>query len=157
MKKLLIIILITLVIVTGALITVLDKQKAVEASYENIYDDIPSISNDDIFDLGEGTQVVYYYQPECGFCNEYKPTLAEYNEKIKHTEGVDLYAVDATKEQDLFVSSDDEKFTEDVDVINERQELYIVGTPTAIQIQDGKVTMYGVGADSITTIMEASV
>ncbi len=153
MKNLIIAIAVVLVVITGALVFTSKK-----AESEDVYNLAEQINYQDVFDLGKGTQIVYYYQPTCSHCEDFKPTLTKYYKQIEETQGVDLMLVNAadTENKAVFMASDDPKYTENVDELNEKGEVHIMGTPTAIKVVDGQVEMFGVGSTAISAIFDSA-
>ncbi len=151
MKKLLIVTIALLVIIGGSLSVLSFSQR----EDFNVYEVMDQITYDQVFDLGEGNHVVYYYSETCSHCIDFKPTIADYYEKISQNDNAFIHGVDVGLEtnQGVSVSQNDPLYTTDVSVMNENQAVYIYGTPSAVLVKDGVVTDFALGGPQITQLL----
>lgn len=97
----------------------------------------------------DGTNLYYFYQETCLHCNNIKDDVANFYEK--KDENINLFLVDAakTKNSDVWFTGDASEFKEPSGDFNSYKDIKIQGTPTLIEIKDGKITKFLVGEDAI--------
>ncbi len=129
----------------------------IASNKSDVYVQANTANPGDEFSFGKGTQVVYYYSPTCSHCTDFKPEVQAFYNETKDLAGVDLYLMDTSKDQNRgAIAATEEDYTVDVAEINEKQAVEISGTPTAVLIENGEVSMIGVGASQISEIFDAA-
>ncbi len=143
-----------------------EENQKIEESFQKIeevkYDDI--LSND-------GNQIYYYYQPNCGYCNELKPTIVDFYSKLDDSTNVSFNRIDMSKKEneagwydwdehhEKYGSTSDNpkdnpnyKFeAEDLKTVN---DVKITGTPSIVYVKDKKIQEFKIGNDDIKALLD---
>lgn len=149
MKNLLITLLVVLAVLFGLLaITSRDSSKT-------FYDDVPHVNYEQITNDVVGTNLYYFYQDTCVHCNNIKEDVADFF--YNRPEDIDFYAVDAADvaNQDVWYQGDKESFVTPSGQVKDIEDIKIQGTPTLIEIKDGKITQFLVGETDIPAYLES--
>ena len=113
-----------------------ESEVQIEHNYEEVSD--YELFWESIFDVGETNYYVYFYSLTCTHCQELKDFIIE-----KGLKRQDIYFIE---------SSANDQFTTDPNlVINAENpgDIYILGYPTMLKIEDKKVTKNLVGNEEI--------
>lgn len=145
MKKLLIALVAVFVVLYATLVI----------ASKNLYDDAPHVDYNQITDDVEGRNLYYFYQDTCVHCNNVKPKISDfyYNKPAD----VDFYLVDAAADvnSDVWYQGDNDSFVKPTGEVKDYSDIKIQGTPTLVEITDGKITNFLVGEDEIPTYLES--
>ncbi len=122
-----------------------------------VYQKVENVANSDVLKQVDNKEVFYYYNVECAHCHEFIPTLSNYSRKFDKKDGVDLKLVNVESPENkgkVFTSEDDPEFQKGQKDLSSIKEVKIIGTPTAITVENGIVTNYAIGADQITQLFD---
>ena len=114
-----------------------DFDKPINYDYDLIAD--YQIKWNDIFKQNKEDYYLYFYSPTCGYCDQIKNDVISYFLNNKD----DVYFV---VDNDDFVIGSDASKTIGVDNID---SFFILGTPSLVEISDGKVTLNIAGVKNI--------
>ncbi len=151
---------ILLVVIVSLSATLFVFEKIAEKNdYYNITD---NIKYDTVLDL-EGTNIVYYYQSTCHYCNSIKDQMKEFTDLVNDVDGVDVKLVDMLDDYNKAAwydweyhnntygegtpPSDNPDYISDPSQMHEIDDIKVTGTPTMILVEDGEVIDYQVGVD----------
>lgn len=97
----------------------------------------------------DGTNLYYVYQEACAHCKNIKDDVADFYEK--KDENINLFLVDAAKTEnaDVWFAGDESEFKKPSGDFSSYNDIKITGTPTLVEIKDGKITQFFVGEDEI--------
>lgn len=145
MKKLIIALLIVVIILFATL----------KIGSKNLYSDAPHVDYSQITDDVDGKNLYYFYQDTCAHCNNVKPKIADFY--YHKPSNIDFYLVDAAddKNADAWFEGDSSNFVKPSGEIKDYSDIQIIGTPTLVEITDGKVTNFLVGEKEIPTYLES--
>lgn len=163
--------------INGEKLTIADElvieasKKRINVSYTGVdlYEVAPSITYDQIFDDSEGKNYYYYYQTSCSHCQALKLTMTNFYLDLDSSE--DFYIIDmlADENQDAWYDweehaeiygadsndpSQNPNYTSDPAYMQSVEDIEITGTPTLVVTENGVVTEYLVGNDSIQALVE---
>lgn len=120
-----------------------DEEKRKEPESEVTYEDVCNlkIAWKDIFNQEENYYLVYFYSEECGYCNMIKQEVLDYCQKeIKK-----MYFVDVPNDEDVVIKRPP---ATNIGISN-IDEMFILGTPSMIEIEEKVIKSYYVGVQSI--------
>lgn len=122
---------------------------------KELYEDAPHVEYNQITDDVEGRNLYYFYQDTCVHCNNVKPKIADFY--YHKPADVDFYLVDAAAEEnkDVWFTGDSSKFVKPTGAIKNYSDVQIIGTPTLVEITDGKITNFLVGEEEIPRYLES--
>lgn len=149
MKKLLIMLLVTLALLVGALAIVGRDSSA------TFYTDAPHVDYANITDDLEGQNLYYFYQDSCAHCENIKPAMAKFY--YNKPEDIDMYLVDIMPgkgNEDAWFDGESDDFVEPSGKVTSAYDIKVPGTPTLIEITDGVVTQFLVGEDEIPAYLD---
>ncbi len=174
MKKIVIgvcsLIIILLLLLIGLGLVNNNKEKKESQKIEESFQQIKEVKYDEILSK-EGNQLYYYYQPNCGYCNELKPTIVEFYSKLDDSTNVSFNRIDMSKEENeegwydwdahhekYGTTSDDPKDNpnykfeaEDLQTVN---DVKISGTPSIVYVKDGKIQEFKIGNNDIMALLD---
>ncbi len=141
-----------LVVASGSLFFM---TKNIEKNENRLYDESTVATADDIFKK-DGKNIYYFYQEQCSHCNDAKPELLKFkdaNDKAKTDVEFNIVDMADAKNQDLWYQgtdyTTDKNYKSEAADIKSLDDLQIIGTPSMIYVEDGKVKDYQVGNDAI--------
>ena len=115
--------------------------QSVSPSEENTAKEMIKISWSDVFNKEDDRYLVYFYSEECGYCASIKDEMLNYFEVTTYQ----MYFVDILNNEDVVI-----KHTGDSPVgLTSAEELFILGTPSLLEIEDKTVTNYYAGVNAI--------
>lgn len=139
-------------------------------SKHEFYNTVDHVDFEKILDETEGNHLYYFYQPSCTHCNDLKPTMEKFVNKLKNTDEVDIKFVNMAEEKNADgwydwkthyeTYGDDTPASLNPDYISDPaqmktlDDIEITGTPTMIYEKDGEVVNYEVGNDVIEALMK---
>ena len=115
--------------------------QSVSPGEENAAKEMIKISWSDVFNKEDDHYLVYFYSEECGYCASIKAEMLNYFEVTTYQ----MYFVDILNNEDVAI-----KHTGDSPVgLTSVEELFILGTPSLLEIEDKTVTNYYAGVNAI--------
>lgn len=126
----------------------------------DLYTTAEHVNTKDVFDK-KGKNIFYFYQEQCSHCQDMKPTMQKFYKALTDAKtDVNFYLVDMAQSENSEQWYSGEDYTKDDNFkdnpadIKSIKDLQIVGTPTMVTIENGKVTNYGIGGTKIFDILE---
>ncbi len=149
-----------IIILAAVLITLIAGISIANIQIEktDFYNNAEHIAAADVFKQ-DGRGIYYFYQDDCSHCKAMKPSMSNFYNAIVDTD-VNFYLVDmADKENSAYWYqgedyTTDENFKQNPEDIKSVEDMQIVGTPTMVTIDNGKVTNYGIGGTAIFDILD---
>ncbi len=152
-------IIITVGVLLIALITLLIFMLTLTSGLNSFYDEeVTKLNYNEIqiTDVPKGqTNLYYFYQENCHYCNEIKPTMRKYNDIFMEDPKVNLYFVDIGVDENRDAwAKEDQVINNDLDSYKKYGDIKISGTPTIIEVTDGKVASYESGTTGVVNTLK---
>ncbi len=133
-----------------------------QAEANDFYLTTPNIKYDEIQNY-EGTNIIYYYQSDCHYCNSIKDQIADFEEALEGINGYSMYLVDMKDSYNSVAWYDwaahnatfgentpatvNPDFIYDPALMDSYKDVEVTGTPTMVLVEDGEITQYAIGGD----------
>ncbi len=149
MKKIIIILVAILAILVGILGFAMNGSE----SAATLYKKAPHVNYNQLLDDINGQNLYYFYQESCSHCNNIKGDVADFY--FNKPENIDFYLVDAADSANQDVWADSETEVQETGLVSDYSDIQIKGTPTLIELQDGKITQFLVGEEAIPSYLSS--
>lgn len=104
-----------------------------------------------LFLLGEPEYIVYFYNLNCDYCKDFEKNVLIPFIRGGYTDNIKIYFVNLDENEFLYAT--EEQYERGFIEKPTPQDLYILGTPTALWIKDGAATVY-LGSDKIPALLK---